>query len=129
MRAGGRGTPGLGAGRGPRFASGTGRSGRPSRIVEEDSWEGKCLLGIKGGKTLEAQRYPVRVVSKGPGCWGVARVNNPRKSVAGKEPQDTSLHFKLRLREKGDCNQVTGKKKVSLVRTGRLILASVLQET
>ena len=41
----------------------------------------------------------------------------PRKSVAGKEPQDTSLHFKLRLKEKEYFNQVTGKKKVSLFRT------------
>ena len=105
---GGRGSPGLGAGR---------WAGRPSGIVKEDSWEGKCLLGIKGGKTLEAQKYPVRVVSKGPGCWRVSRVNDPRKSVAGKEPQDTSLHFKLRLKEKEYFNQVTGKKKVSLFRT------------
>ena len=57
---------------------------------------------MKGGKTLEAQIYPVRVVSKGLGCWGVSRVNNPRKSVAWKEPQDISLHFNLRRREKGD---------------------------
>ena len=51
------------------------------------------------------------------GAGESSRVNNPRKSVAGKEPQDTSLHFKLRLREKDYFNQVTGKKKVSLFRT------------
>ena len=72
---GGRGSPGLGAGR---------WAGRPSGIVKEGSWEGKCLLGIKGGKTLEAQKYPVRVVSKGPGCWRVSRVNIPESRLRGK---------------------------------------------